>query len=41
MDLAEIGWEGNVWINQAQDSTGSFEYKNEHFDSIQCVGFLH
>jgi hypothetical protein len=41
MDLEEIGWEGIVWINWAQESTGSFEYKNKHSDPIQCVEFLH
>jgi len=41
MNLEEIGWEGNVWINWAQESTGSYEYKNEHSDPIKCVEFLH
>jgi len=41
MDLEEIEWEGTVWINWAQDSTGPSEYKNKYSDPIKCVEFLH
>jgi hypothetical protein len=43
MDVREIGWGGNDWIDLAQDRgqvVGSWEEGNETSDFVKCWKFL-